>query len=93
MYSSQGDIQSSGTLAVSELRNELLQTNETELQSSSVQQSTQYSSTSGIFNDPNPQIIKRASSGSAVTYEQKIVVKFLQPPPIPPPGVNPLINF
>ncbi|CAF4436592.1 unnamed protein product, partial [Rotaria magnacalcarata] len=38
------------------------------------------------FNDPNPQIIRRAAVGGAVTYQQKILVRFLQPPPVPPPG-------
>ncbi|CAF0862551.1 unnamed protein product [Didymodactylos carnosus] len=40
----------------------------------------------GLFNDPNPQIIRRAAAGGAVTYKQNILVKFLQPPPVPPPG-------
>ncbi|CAF1059020.1 unnamed protein product, partial [Adineta ricciae] len=43
-------------------------------------------STAGrIFYDPNPQIIQRKGSNS-VTYKQNIIVRFLQPPPIPNAG-------
>ncbi|CAF1117820.1 unnamed protein product, partial [Didymodactylos carnosus] len=38
-----------------------------------------------IYYDPNPQIIKRQGTGS-VTYKQNILIRFLQPPPIPAPG-------
>ncbi|CAF2712568.1 unnamed protein product [Rotaria sp. Silwood2] len=38
-----------------------------------------------IFYDPNPQIIQRKGSHS-VTYKQNIIVRFLQPPPIPNAG-------
>ena len=41
----------------------------------------------GLFKDPNPQIIRRAAVGGVQTYTQNIRVRFLQPPPIPPPGV------
>lgn len=95
-YSSQSGIESSESLAVGGLANaygsssssEIVQTGGATLESSSIQQNIQYASTNGIFNDPNPQVIKRAAIGGAVTYEQKILVKFLQPPPVPPPGVN-----
>ncbi|CAF4281882.1 unnamed protein product, partial [Rotaria magnacalcarata] len=40
----------------------------------------------GLFKDPNPQIIRRAAAGGVQTYTQNIKVRFLQPPPIPPPG-------
>ncbi|CAF0931354.1 unnamed protein product [Adineta ricciae] len=46
----------------------------------------QYSNPAGkIFHDPNPQIIQRKGSHS-VTYKQNIIVRFLQPPPIPSAG-------
>ncbi|CAF0870013.1 unnamed protein product [Adineta steineri] len=46
----------------------------------------QYPSAAGkIFHDPNPQIIQRKGSHS-VTYKQNIIVRFLQPPPIPNAG-------
>ncbi|CAF1555718.1 unnamed protein product, partial [Didymodactylos carnosus] len=53
-------------------------------ESSAVDYSSQ--SAGGLFNDPNPQIIRRQAAGGAVTYKQNILVKFLQPPPVPPPG-------
>jgi len=40
----------------------------------------------GLFQDSNPQIIRRPASGGPLTYTQNIRVRFLQPPPIPPPG-------
>jgi hypothetical protein len=67
---------------------EIVQGGGAALETTNVQQRTLYSSTNGIFNDPNPQVIRKAAIGGAVTYEQKILVKFLQPPPVPPPGVN-----
>ena len=42
----------------------------------------------GLFKDPNPQIIRRAATGGVQTYTQNIKVRFLQPPPVPPPGVS-----
>lgn len=59
------------------------------IQTSSAQQTSQYLSQSGggIFNDPNPQIVRRAADGGPVTYQQRILVRFLQPPAVPPPGV------
>ena len=55
----------------------------------SEQQTTEYISQSGtgIFNDPNPQIVRRAAMGGPITYQQRILVRFLQPPAVPPPGV------
>lgn len=42
----------------------------------------------GLFKDPNPQVIRRANPEAARSYIQRVVVKFLQPPPVPPPGVK-----
>ena len=42
----------------------------------------------GLYVDANPQIIRRPASGGVQTYTQNIKVRFLQPPPIPPPGVS-----
>ena len=42
----------------------------------------------GLFQDSNPQIIRRPALGGGQTYTQRVVVKFLQPPPLPPPGVR-----
>ncbi|CAF0969127.1 unnamed protein product [Rotaria sordida] len=43
-------------------------------------------SASNIYRDRNPQIIRRATTERPVTYEQRVVVKYLQPPPVPEPG-------
>ncbi|CAF0740582.1 unnamed protein product [Didymodactylos carnosus] len=43
-------------------------------------------SASGLYQDSNPQIIRRPAPGGPVTYKQNILVRFLQPPPVPPPG-------
>lgn len=42
----------------------------------------------GLYQDPNPQIIRRPAAGGAQTYTQRVVVRFLQPPPVAPPGVS-----
>ncbi len=42
----------------------------------------------GFYQDPNPQIIRRPAIGGNQTYTQRVTVKFLQPPPVPPPGVS-----
>jgi hypothetical protein len=55
-------------------------------QSSSVQ--SYATDSQGLFQDNNPQIIRRPAPGGQVTYTQNIRVRFLQPPPIPPPGVS-----
>ncbi|CAF3963438.1 unnamed protein product [Rotaria sordida] len=39
-----------------------------------------------VYKDPNPKIVRRAGSESPVTYEQRIVVRYLQPPTVPEPG-------
>lgn len=43
---------------------------------------------SGLYFDANPQIIRRPATGGVQTYTQNIKIRFLQPPPIPPPGVS-----
>lgn len=60
------------------------------IQTNSIQQTNEYLSqtATNIFNDPNPQIVRRATTEGPVTYQQKILVRFLQPPPVPPPGVS-----
>lgn len=40
-----------------------------------------------IYKDPNPQIIRRPATDGSRTYEQRILVRYLQPPEVPPPGV------
>jgi hypothetical protein len=43
-----------------------------------------------LYQDPNPQIIRRPAPGGQLTYTQNIRIRFLQPPPIPAPGVKSL---
>ncbi|CAF1310347.1 unnamed protein product [Rotaria sordida] len=40
----------------------------------------------GLYVDANPQIIRRQVAGGVQTYTQNIRIRFLQPPPLPPPG-------
>jgi hypothetical protein len=57
-------------------------------QSSSNTQVQRYATDAqGLFQDPNPQIIRRPAAAGVQTYTQNIRVRFLQPPPVPPPGV------
>ncbi len=42
----------------------------------------------GLYQDPNPQVVRRPALGGNQTYTQRVTVKFLQPPPLPPPGVS-----
>ena len=35
-----------------------------------------------LYNDPNPQIIRRPSTVNPVVYNQNVRIRFLQPPPI-----------
>ena len=41
-----------------------------------------------IYKDRSPQIIRRAATDTPVTYEQRVFVRYLQPPKLPPPGVE-----
>ena len=94
-YSSQSGVESSGGggldssyAAAATSSSGLGQTGGAALEASSEEQLTQITSASGLFHDPNPKVIRREAIGGAVTYQQKILVRFLQPPPIPPPGVS-----
>ena len=42
----------------------------------------------GNFKDPSPQVVTRPAQGGPLTYSQNIRVRFLQPPPVPAPGVS-----
>jgi hypothetical protein len=62
--------------------------------SSSSTQVQQYATDAqGLYIDQNPQIIRRAAAGGVQTYTQHIQVRFLQPPPVPPPGVRDFYHF
>jgi len=42
-----------------------------------------------LFQDPNgPQVIRRPPIQGPLTYRQNVSVRYLQPPPLPPPGVS-----
>ena len=51
-------------------------------------QSSRLRSTNNLYFDPKSAIVRRPTSGEPVVYEQKIFLRFLQPPAIPPPGVR-----
>ncbi|CAF1386996.1 unnamed protein product [Rotaria magnacalcarata] len=42
-----------------------------------------------VYWDPNPQVIHKETTGLPVTVEQRVILRCLQPPPLPPP--EPLI--
>lgn len=60
------------------------------IHTSSSEETNRYIERSGgnVYKDPHPQIIRRTRTDGPVTYEQRIRVRYLQPPPIPPPGVH-----
>jgi hypothetical protein len=58
-----------------------------QVNSSQQQVQVDASNPKNLYQDPNPQIVRRPAPGGGVTYTQNIRVRFLQPPPVPPPGV------
>ena len=42
----------------------------------------------GLYQDPNPQLIRRPTTERVQTYTQRVIVRFLKPPAVPPPGVS-----
>ncbi len=42
----------------------------------------------GFFVDPNPEIIVRPNPDPPTTYKQKIIIRYLKPPPLPPIAVS-----
>ena len=66
-------------------------------ESNSSQQQQQFqvdaSNPRNLFLDPNPQIIRRPAQGGLLTYTQNVRVRFLQPPPVPPPGVRSFLTW
>jgi hypothetical protein len=73
-----------GTVAVaSDLINE-----KAVVQTNSIEETNRYLETAvGVYKDPNPQIIRRTIAEAPVTYDQKVLVRYLQPPEVPAPGV------
>ncbi|CAF3357923.1 unnamed protein product [Rotaria socialis] len=56
------------------------------LKQQSISSATYATDTQGFFKDPNPEIVRRPAPGGPQTYTQRILVRFLQPPAVPPPG-------
>ena len=56
--------------------------------SSGVAATTYATDAQGLFKDPNPEVIRRPAAGGLQTFTQRVMVRFLQPPPVPPPGVS-----
>jgi hypothetical protein len=54
--------------------------------SSGVVASQYQADASGNFVDSAPEIIRRPAAQGVQTYTQNVAVRFLQPPPVPPPG-------
>ncbi|CAF3926409.1 unnamed protein product, partial [Rotaria sp. Silwood1] len=61
---------------------------DTVIHTSSLEETNEYleRSTNNIYKDPNPQIIRRATTERPETYKKQIPVKYLQPLAVPPPG-------
>jgi hypothetical protein len=66
-------------------------TDDTVIHTSSSEETKRYLERSGtnIYVDHNPKIIRRPTSERPVTYEQRVLIRCLHPPPLPPP--EPLI--
>ncbi|CAF1080159.1 unnamed protein product [Rotaria sp. Silwood1] len=61
---------------------------DTVIDTNSSEETNYYLEKSGtnIYKDPNPRIIRRARGASPITLEQRVLVRYLQPPAVPPPG-------
>jgi hypothetical protein len=62
--------------------------NSFEQQSSSAVTTNYPTDAQGLYQDPNPTVIRRPALENAQSYVQRVIVRFLQPPPVPPPGVR-----
>lgn len=62
--------------------------NTLEQQSSSASTTTYATDAQGLYKDPNPEVVRRPAPGGTQTYTQRVSVRFLQPPPVSPPGVS-----
>ncbi|CAF3387523.1 unnamed protein product [Rotaria socialis] len=60
--------------------------NDSVIRTSSSEETNRYlaRSMNHIFKDINPKIIRRAETERPVTCEQRVIVRYLQPPPLPP---------
>jgi hypothetical protein len=63
-------------------------TNETVIETNSLEETNGYLARAvNIYRDPDPLIIRKATVERPVTYQQRVLVRYLQPPDVPPPGV------
>ena len=62
---------------------------DTVIQTNSLEETDRYLERAvDVYRDPTPEIIRRTSVENPVTYEQRVLVRYLQPPRLPPPGVS-----
>ncbi|CAF1021868.1 unnamed protein product [Rotaria sordida] len=62
--------------------------NDAVIHTNSLEETNQYLEklANNIYKDPNPQIIRRATTEAPVSHEQRVFVRYLQPPAVPSPG-------
>ncbi|CAF4811143.1 unnamed protein product, partial [Rotaria sp. Silwood2] len=62
--------------------------NDTAIHTNSLEETNTYlrRSTSDLFINSSPQIIRRTKTESPITLEQRVSIQYLQPPPLPEPG-------
>ncbi|CAF3220853.1 unnamed protein product [Rotaria sp. Silwood2] len=63
-------------------------TNDTVIHTNSSEETNQYpeKSANNIYKRPNPIITRRATTEKPVTLEHRVLIRYLQPPDVPPPG-------
>ena len=63
-------------------------TNEKVIETNSLEETNRYLERAvDIYKDPDPLVIRKATMENPVTYQQRILVRYLQPPAVPAPGV------
>ncbi|CAF1498414.1 unnamed protein product, partial [Adineta steineri] len=71
-----------GTVTVADDRK-----NASVLETNSLEETNEYLERAGnIYKDPNPLIIRKAITDKSMTYRQRVLVRYLRPPAIQPPG-------
>ncbi|CAF4153605.1 unnamed protein product [Adineta steineri] len=71
-----------GTITVADDRK-----NASVLETNSLEETNEYLERAGnIYKDPNPLIIRKAITDKSMTYRQRVLVRYLRPPAIQPPG-------
>ncbi|CAF1566991.1 unnamed protein product, partial [Rotaria sordida] len=75
-----------GSYGTTTIARELI--DDTVIHTNSLEETNEYLERSGhnIYKDPNPQIIRRATTETPITCEQRVTVRYLQPPPVPELG-------